>query len=99
MKNPFRCRGCDAKDEELKFLRGQFASMRSMTKEPQQEMIGPSGPGDYWIPNNGPNAGIPQSWPRPNGTPAHAPDEPSQAWARNPIEESEMPLHSPERDK
>lgn len=31
---PFGCRGCKSKDSEIAFLRGQFASMRTVYKTP-----------------------------------------------------------------
>lgn len=31
---PFSCRGCKSKDSEIAFLRGQFASMRTVYKNP-----------------------------------------------------------------
>jgi hypothetical protein len=102
VKNPFRCRGCEAKDEELKFLRGMFASTRSMTKEPVQPSI--AIPERHWSlfgvekDEAGGAVAIAKPEPRDGG------QQTQHSWGREPVEERDAvdereALHSPEREQ
>jgi len=107
LKNPFRCRGCEAKDEELKFLRGQFASMRSVVKdavsvEPSRPLAArPSIASEPEEPMYPPirEELLRRGWTPPSGNPRQS----VATWGREPVEERDEveereALHSPERE-